>query len=157
MTNKLVVIINSLKYQKLRKFYYMKWNFLYQITAASRTPDYGATAPRSSFSLSSTEFVELPPNKIPGYATVCLDYTYRLLQRSHNSALYKQAVWDRVVRIETALRAGMSRVWNAGGTRDISLLQRFQIGFGAHLRLNGYRGSFHGANEPGPEFHIVPR
>jgi len=26
MTNKLVVIINSLKYQKLRKFYYMKWN-----------------------------------------------------------------------------------------------------------------------------------
>jgi hypothetical protein len=28
-----------LKYQKLRNFYYMKWNFLYQITAASRTPD----------------------------------------------------------------------------------------------------------------------
>jgi len=39
VTNKLVVIINSRKYQKLRKFYYMKWNFLYQITAASRTPD----------------------------------------------------------------------------------------------------------------------
>jgi len=39
MTNKLVVIINSLKYQKLIKFYYMKWNFLYQITASSRTPD----------------------------------------------------------------------------------------------------------------------
>jgi len=39
MTNKLVVIINSLKHQKLRKFYYMKWNFLYQITAVSRTPD----------------------------------------------------------------------------------------------------------------------
>jgi len=39
MTNKFVVIINSLKYQKLRKFYYMKLNFLYQITAASRTPD----------------------------------------------------------------------------------------------------------------------
>jgi len=35
---------------------------LYQITAASRTPDYGATAPRSPFSLSSTEFVE-PPRK----------------------------------------------------------------------------------------------
>jgi hypothetical protein len=39
MTNELVVIINNLKYQKLRKFYYMKLNFLYQITAASRTPD----------------------------------------------------------------------------------------------------------------------
>jgi len=39
MTNKLVVIINSPKYQKLRKLYYMKWNFLCQITAASKTPD----------------------------------------------------------------------------------------------------------------------
>jgi len=42
MTNKLVVIINSIKYQKyqkLRKFYYMKLNFLYQITAASRPPE----------------------------------------------------------------------------------------------------------------------
>jgi hypothetical protein len=27
------------KFQKLRKFYYMKWNLLYQITAASRTSD----------------------------------------------------------------------------------------------------------------------
>jgi len=39
MTNKLDVIINSFKYQKLRNFYYMKLNFLYQSTAASRTPD----------------------------------------------------------------------------------------------------------------------
>jgi hypothetical protein len=71
MTSKLFVIINSLKYQKLRKCYYMKWNFLYQITAASRTHDYGATAPRfrSLCPLSSTEFVEPPPNRIPGYAT----------------------------------------------------------------------------------------
>jgi len=29
----------SIKYQKLRKLYHMKWNFLYQITAVSRTPD----------------------------------------------------------------------------------------------------------------------
>jgi len=28
MTDKLVVIIKSLKVQQLRKFYYMKWNFL---------------------------------------------------------------------------------------------------------------------------------
>ena len=53
MKNKLVVIINSLKYQKLRAFYYMKLNFLYQTTAASRTPDSWATAPISPFSLSS--------------------------------------------------------------------------------------------------------
>ena len=31
----------------------MKWNFLYQISAASRTPDWGPTAPRSPFSPSS--------------------------------------------------------------------------------------------------------
>jgi len=60
ITNKLVVIINSLKYQKLRKFYYMKWNFLYQITAASRIPDQGATGPRSQFSVLNWN-VE-PPN-----------------------------------------------------------------------------------------------
>ena len=34
MTNKLVVVIR-LKYQKLRKCYHMKLNFLYKITAAS--------------------------------------------------------------------------------------------------------------------------
>jgi len=39
VTNKLVVIIIVLKYQKLRKFYYMKWNYLYQIASAPRTPD----------------------------------------------------------------------------------------------------------------------
>jgi len=38
MRNKLV-IVNSLKYQKLRKLHYMIWNFLYQTTSASRTPD----------------------------------------------------------------------------------------------------------------------
>jgi len=39
MTNKLVVIVKILKYQKLRKFYYLKLNFLYEITAAYRTPE----------------------------------------------------------------------------------------------------------------------
>jgi len=53
MTNKLVVVINSLKVPKIKKkIYYTKWNFSYQITpACSRTPDYGATAPRSPFSV----------------------------------------------------------------------------------------------------------
>ena len=43
--------------------------FLVPNYSCPRTPDKGATAPRSPFSLSSTEFVEHPPNKIPGYAT----------------------------------------------------------------------------------------
>ena len=50
----------------------MKWNFLYQIIAASRTPDQGLPSPDSPSLgfLSSTEFVEPPPQKkIPGYAT----------------------------------------------------------------------------------------
>jgi len=51
----------------------MKWNFLYQITAASRTLDWGVGGYRPQIPnlcpLSSTEFVEPPPNKIPGYAT----------------------------------------------------------------------------------------
>ena len=39
---------------------------MYQITVASRTPDQGATAPRSPFSLSSTEFVDPPRTKFLG-------------------------------------------------------------------------------------------
>ena len=91
ITNKLVVIINSLKYQKLRKFYYMKRNFLYQITAASRTPDQGAAAPRSLFSLSSTEFVWIQVfwvisvqfnirNTLPKFGPFLLTPVYTVLQ-----------------------------------------------------------------------------
>ena len=73
MTNKSAVFINSLTIPKFRKFYYMKWSFLYQITAASRTPDKGLPPPdpRSLCPLSSTELNSppLPPNKLPGYAT----------------------------------------------------------------------------------------
>jgi hypothetical protein len=71
MTNKLVVIINSLKVaKKLRKFYYMKWDFLYQITAASRTPDYRPQIPVLSVLCPQLNLLNpSPPNKIPGYAT----------------------------------------------------------------------------------------
>jgi len=51
----------------------MKWNFFYEITAASETLTRGLPPPdpHSLSPLSSTEFVEPPnpPNKIPGYAT----------------------------------------------------------------------------------------
>jgi len=39
MTNKLVVIINSLKVPKIKNSLVYEMKFLYQITAASRTPD----------------------------------------------------------------------------------------------------------------------
>ena len=43
----------------------MNYNLLYQIRAASKNFDYGATAPdpRSLCPLTSTEFVELPQTK----------------------------------------------------------------------------------------------
>ena len=73
MTNKLVVIINSLKVQKLRKFYYMKLNFLYQfqlhpepLTKGLLPPD-----PRSLCPLSSTEFVEPPPPEQNSWVRHC--------------------------------------------------------------------------------------
>jgi len=51
----------------------MKRNFFNQITAASRTPWLGGylppADPLSLCPLSSTEFIEPPPNEIPGYAT----------------------------------------------------------------------------------------
>jgi hypothetical protein len=49
------------KYQKLRKFYYMKWNFLYQITAASRTPDQGPLPPDPRSLCPQLNLLKLPP------------------------------------------------------------------------------------------------
>jgi len=55
----------------------MKWNFLYQITAATEPLTKGLPPPdpRSLCPLSSTEFVEPPPNKIPWHVTVIISFT----------------------------------------------------------------------------------
>ena len=52
----------------------MKWNFLYQITAASRTPDKGVPLPdpRSLCYLSPTEFFEPPPPEQNSWVRHCL-------------------------------------------------------------------------------------
>ena len=47
----------------------MKWNFLYQNTAASRTPDWGATAPRPCSLCPQLNLLNSPPTKIPAYAS----------------------------------------------------------------------------------------
>jgi len=68
----------------------MKWNFLYQITAASRTPDLGATTPRSPFSLSSvlnwicrtplrTKFLVTP---LPWCYVCTYDFAMRYFQKT---------------------------------------------------------------------------
>ena len=75
MTNKLVVVINSLKVPKIKKILLYEMKFLVPNYSCLQIPwlgGYRPTDPHSLCPLSSTEFVEpLPPNKIPGYATVC--------------------------------------------------------------------------------------
>ena len=61
MTNKLVVIINSLKVPKIKKLLLHKMKFLVPNYSCLQNPWLGGYAPRSPFSLSSTEFVEPPP------------------------------------------------------------------------------------------------
>ena len=72
MTNKLVVIINSLKVTKIKKMllYEMKFFTKLQLPPEPLTRGLPPPDPRSLCPLSSSEFVEPPPNKIPGYATV---------------------------------------------------------------------------------------
>jgi len=62
MTNKLVVIINSPKLPKIKKLLLYEMKFLVPNYSCLQNPWLGgATAPRSPFSLSITEFVEPPP------------------------------------------------------------------------------------------------
>ena len=58
MTNKLVVIINSLKVPKIKKILLYVMKFLVSNYSCLQNPWLGATTPRSPLSLSSTEFVE---------------------------------------------------------------------------------------------------
>jgi len=53
MPTKLVAIMNSLKVHKIKKILLYEMTLFYQNTAASRTPNYGATTPTFLFSLSS--------------------------------------------------------------------------------------------------------
>ena len=73
MTNKLVVIINSLKYQKLRTFYCMQWNFLYiPHYSCLQNPWLGGYRPQIpvlSVLCPQLNLLNPPTNKIPGYAT----------------------------------------------------------------------------------------
>jgi len=88
MTNKLVVIINSLKVPKIKKILLYKMEFLvpnYSCLQNPPTRGLPPPDPRSLCPLSATLFFETPPtlNKIPGYATesvVILLLFIRLLQ-----------------------------------------------------------------------------
>ena len=78
MTNKLVVIINSLKVPKIKKILLYEMKFLVLNYSCLQIRGLPPPDPRSLCPLSSTEFVEPPRKKIPGYATVCsLNYAAR--------------------------------------------------------------------------------
>ena len=76
MTNKLVVIINSLKVPNIKKILLYEMKFLVPKYSCLQNPWLGVGDYRPQIPvlcpLYSTEFVEPPPppaNKIPGYAT----------------------------------------------------------------------------------------
>jgi hypothetical protein len=77
MTNKLVVIINSLKVPKIKKIllYEMKSCTKLQLPPEPLTRGLLPPDPLSLCPLSSSKFVDTPPNKIPGYATAYRRYT----------------------------------------------------------------------------------
>jgi len=68
MTNKLVVVINSLKVPNIRKILLYEMKFLVPNYSCLQNPWLAGYRP--PISVLSTEFVETPrPNKIPGYTT----------------------------------------------------------------------------------------
>ena len=70
MTNKLVVIINSLKVPKIKKILLYEMKFLVPNYSCLQISWLPLPDPRSLCPPSSTEFIEpTPPKKIPGYAT----------------------------------------------------------------------------------------
>jgi hypothetical protein len=72
MTNKLVVIINSLKLPRNKKIILHESEISctkLQLPPEPLTRGFLPPDPRSVCPLSSTEFVETPPNKIPGFIT----------------------------------------------------------------------------------------
>ena len=77
MTNKLVVIINSLKVPKMKKILLYEMKFFVPNYSCLQIRGLPPPDPRSLCPLSSTEFVEAPPEKIPGYATGVCSSLYR--------------------------------------------------------------------------------
>jgi len=80
MTNKLVVIIKSLKVLNIKKILLYEMKFLVPNYSCLQNPmTRGLPTPdsRSLCPLLSTEFVEPLPNKIPGYANGDVENTPR--------------------------------------------------------------------------------
>ena len=93
MTNKLVVIINSLKVPKIKKTLLFEKQFLVPNYSCLHNPWLGGLPPadpRFLCPLSSTEFTNPPPNpnKIPGYATHVIYLKARFFEEQTSDSLH---------------------------------------------------------------------
>ena len=102
MTNKLVVI-NSLKVSKIKKILLYEMKFLVPNYSCLQNPwlgGYRHPDPRSLSPLSSTEFVEPPPNKIPGYATDRIIFQ-GILQEGMGKLCTDLVSWAEITELDT--------------------------------------------------------
>ena len=85
MTNKLVVIINSLKVPKIEKILLYEMKFIVPNYSSLQNPWIGGYAPRprSLCPLSSTEFVEPPPTRKKCLGTPLLSVPFFIQQSKH--------------------------------------------------------------------------
>ena len=83
MPNKLVVIVNSLNVQKIKKILLYEMKFLVPNYSSLQNSWLGSTAPTSPCSLSSTEFVEPPPEQ-NSWVRHCI-YIYIYIYIYHNN------------------------------------------------------------------------
>ena len=114
MTNKLVVIISSLKVPKIKKILLYEMKFLLPIYSCLQNPWLGAYVPRSPLSLSSVLnwICWTPPKKIPGYAT---DTPHNKHFQSFNKLFCRKYEWLQIcvrtankVRIRTFLAGAIA-------------------------------------------------
>ena len=105
MTNKLVVIINSLKVPKIKKILVYEMKFLVPNYSCLQNPWLGRYSPQNPFLSVLCPQVNLltppPPNKIPGYATAMrcrIFYLSSLCSKTQRSKHVKISIsWEDIV------------------------------------------------------------
>ena len=105
MTNKLVVIINSLKVPKIKNILLYEMTFLVPNYSCLQNPWLGGYRPQIpvlSVLCPQLNLLNPPlPNKIPGYATATIMFMYHTSQYSvwqfqvSSNQIFKQKIWQR--------------------------------------------------------------
>ena len=128
MTNKLVVIINSLKVPKIKKTLLYEMKFLVPNYSCLQNPWLGGYRPRSPFSLSSTEFVEPPP---PQQNSWVRHWTFMLWQSAGHLHVYvsknKWLDWPRILCHPTWLPTSSWRNVRKGHSTELLYCNKFVV------------------------------